>query len=140
MTTEGSSGSPAGAEIVALMPFAAMLGIEIDSASKEEVIGRLAWRQELCTTGALMHGGVLMSFADTVGAVCAFLNLPPGAGTATLSSSTSLLSAVREGIVTARSTPLRAGRTVIVVQTDLRDERDRLVSHTVQSQAVLLLP
>jgi 1,4-dihydroxy-2-naphthoyl-CoA hydrolase len=29
-----------------------------------------------------------MSLADTVGAVCAFLNLPAGAGTATVESAT----------------------------------------------------
>jgi uncharacterized protein (TIGR00369 family) len=128
---------PGAAELISMMPFAALLGIELDSATKDEVIGRLAWREDLCTTGGLMHGGVLMSFADSVGAVCAFMNLPAGAGTATTTSSTSLLSAVREGVVTARSTPLRAGRTMIVVQTELRDERQKLVSHTVQSQAVI---
>ena len=119
------------------MPFAAWLGIELESASKDEVIGRLAWREELCTTGGLMHGGVLMSLADSLGAVCAFLNLPPGAGTATISSSTNLLRAVREGVVSATSRPLRAGRTVIVVETELTDGAGKLVSHTVQSQAVL---
>lgn len=132
-----SESQPSGADMVALMPFAALIGIEVQSATKEEVIGRLAWREDLCTTGGLMHGGVLMSFADSIGAVCAFMNLPPGAGTATTSSSTNLLSAVREGVVTATSRPLRAGRTMIVVQTELRDGKDRLVSFTVQSQAVL---
>jgi uncharacterized protein (TIGR00369 family) len=120
-----------------MMPFAASLGIEIDAATAEEVVGRLAWREELCTTGGLMHGGVLMSFADTLGAVCAFLNLPPGAGTATISSSTNLLRAVREGSVSATSRPLRAGRSVIVVETELSDAAGKLISHTVQSQAVL---
>ena len=125
------------AAIVAMMPFAASLGITIDAADKDEVIGRLEWREELCTTGGLMHGGVLMSVADTLGAVCAVFNLPPGAGTATISSSTNLLRAVREGELVGTSRPLRAGRTVIVVETELRDGAGKLVSHTVQSQAVL---
>lgn len=125
------------ADIVAMMPFAASLGITIDAAGKDEVVGRLEWREGLCTTGGLMHGGVLMSLADTLGAVCAVFNLPPGAGTATISSSTNLLRAVREGEVVGTSRPLRAGRTVIVVETELRDGAGKLVSHTVQSQAVL---
>jgi 1,4-dihydroxy-2-naphthoyl-CoA hydrolase len=128
---------PSAAEVVAMMPFAASLGLEIESASRDEVVGRLAWREDLCTTGGLMHGGVLMSLADTLGAACAFLNLPPGAGTATLSSSTNLMRPVREGVVTGTSRPLRAGRTVIVVATELHDAAGKLVAHTVQSQAVL---
>ena len=43
------------------------------------VAGSVAWAEERCTIGGLLHGGVLMAFADSLGAVCAFLNLPPGA-------------------------------------------------------------
>ena len=78
-----------------------------------------------------------MALADTIGAVCAFLNLPPGANTATISSSTNMLRAVRQGEVTAIARPLHAGRSVIAVQTELRDERGRLVAQVSQAQAVL---
>ncbi len=79
-----------------------------------------------------------MAFADSVGAVCAFLNLPPGAGTATISSTTTFLRALREGHAIASTRPLRVGRTVIVVQIEMRDDAGRAVSHTTQSQAVLV--
>jgi len=69
--------------------------------------------------------------------VCAYLNLPARAGTATISSSTNFMRSVREGHVTATTRPLRVGRTVIVVQTDLRDDNGRLVVQTTQSQAVI---
>ena len=78
-----------------------------------------------------------MSLADTIGAVCAFLNLPPGADTATISSSTNMLRAVRSGEVTATARPLHAGRSVIAVQTELRDGEGRLVAQVTQAQAVL---
>ena len=120
-----------------MVPFAATLGMELISASPEEVVGRLAWREELCTTGGAMHGGALMSLADNLGGVCAYLNLPPGAGTATISSSTNFLRGLREGEVTATARPLRVGRTVIVVQTELRDEAGRLLTQTTQAQAVI---
>jgi uncharacterized protein (TIGR00369 family) len=123
--------------LVAMMPFAASLGIELESAGPERVVGRLAWREELCTTGGILHGGALMALADTLGGVCAFLNLPAGAGTATISSSTNMLRAVRSGTVTATATPLHAGRSVIVVQTELRDDDGRLVAQVTQAQAVL---
>jgi uncharacterized protein (TIGR00369 family) len=128
---------PSLTELMALIPFAATLGMELVSATPEEVVGRLAWREELCTTGGAMHGGALMSLADNLGGVCAYLNLPARAGTATISSSTNFMRSVREGHVTATTRPLRVGRTVIVVQTDLRDDKGRLVVQTTQSQAVI---
>lgn len=124
-------------ELLAAMPFARGCGIEIIHTSKSEVSARMAWREDLCTTNGILHGGVLMAFADTIGAVCAFLNLPEGAGTGTLASSTSFLRAVREGEVTATATPLHTGRSTIVVRTDLRDSQRKLVATTTQTQAVL---
>jgi 1,4-dihydroxy-2-naphthoyl-CoA hydrolase len=70
-------------QFLKMMPFAAKLGIELDSATADEVVGRLRWQADLCTAGGVLHGGALMAFAVTLGAVCAFLNLPSGAGTAT---------------------------------------------------------
>jgi 1,4-dihydroxy-2-naphthoyl-CoA hydrolase len=124
-------------ELVAMMPFASRLGIELTGATPEEVTGRLAWREDLCTTGGLLHGGALMALADSLGGVCAFLNLPPGAGTATISSTTNFLRALREGHAVATSRPLRVGRTVIVVQTEVCDEAGKPLSHTTQSQMVI---
>jgi 1,4-dihydroxy-2-naphthoyl-CoA hydrolase len=126
-----------GEEILGLMPFAGRTGIVIDSAGPGQVTGRLAWAGELCTTGGVLHGGALMTLADTLGGVCAFLNLPEGAGTATISSSTNFLRAVRGGEVTGTCQPLNVGRSVIVVRTELRDDSGRLVAQVTQAQAVL---
>ena len=125
------------AELLSVVPFIATLGIEVVSATPEEVVGRLAWREELCTAGGVLHGGALMSLADNMGGTCAFLNLPPGAATATISSSTNFLRGVGSGYVTATSRPLRVGRSVIVVETELRDDESRLAAHTTQAQAVI---
>lgn len=124
-------------QFMAMMPFATTLGIEIESAAPEEVVGRIGWREDLCTVSGILHGGVLMSFGDTIGAVCAFLNLPAGADTATISSSTNMLRAVRSGDVVGIARPLHAGRSVIAVQTELRDEAGKLVAQVTQAQAVL---
>jgi len=128
------------AELVAMMPFSAGLGMVLDAAGPEEVRGRLAWSAERCTTGGLLHGGALMALADSLGGICAFLNLPPGARTATTSSSTVFTRGVREGEVTAVARPLHVGRTVIVVQTELADGRGRRVAQVTQTQAVLPSP
>jgi uncharacterized protein (TIGR00369 family) len=124
-------------ELVAIMPFAALLGIELEAASPDEVVGSFQWREDLCTVGGLLHGGALMSLADSFGGLCSYLNLPTGASTATISSSTNLLRAVRQGRVRGRARPLRVGRSVIVVQTDLHDDGDRLIAQTTQAQAVI---
>lgn len=124
-------------ELLAVIPFAAALGMQLVSATPDEVIGRLEWREDLCTTGGAFNGGALMSLADNIGGVCAYLNLPPGAATATISSSTNFLRGVRKGYVTATSRPLRVGRSVIVVETEIRDDDNTLAAHTTQAQAVI---
>ena len=124
-------------DIVKLMPFATLLGIDITSASAEAVTATLEHRADLCTTADILHGGALMTLADTTGAVCAFLNLPAGARTSTLESKTNMIRAVKEGTVTATSMPVHVGRSTIVLQTEVRDDSGRLVSLTTQTQTVL---
>ena len=110
---------------------------DLDAAAPDEVRGRMPWAPERCTTGGILHGGVLMALADSLGGICAFLNLPPGALTATTSSATVFTRAVRSGEVTAVTRPLHVGRSTIVVQTDLTDDAGRRVAQVTQTQAVL---
>lgn len=120
------------------MPFAETLGLELLAASPDEVRGRLAWEERLTTAAGLLHGGVLMGLADTVGAYCAYLNLPEGSSaTATIESKTNFFAAVRSGLVEARSRPLHRGSRTIVVETDLYDEAGKHVARVTQTQAVL---
>jgi 1,4-dihydroxy-2-naphthoyl-CoA hydrolase len=119
-----------------MMPFAGLVGIELLEARPELVRGRLEWTPERCTAGGLMHGGALMALADSCGATCAFLNLPEGAsGTATIESKTNFLRAVRGGAVAATTRPLHAGRTMIVLETEIAREDGLLAAKVIQSQA-----
>ena len=120
------------------MPLTRLLGIERVAESPDEVRARLAWSEELCTAGGVLHGGALMALADSAAAICAFLNLLEGAtGTATIQSSTSFLRPVRDGYAEAVARPLRVGGSVIAVETEVVDADGRAVAHVVQSQAVL---
>lgn len=119
------------------MPFARLVGVELVSAAPEEVRGRLDWAPERCTTNGVLHGGALIALADTVGAICAILNLRPGEGTSTIESKTNFVRAAREGAVEAVCRPLHVGRTTVVVQTDVLDEQRRRVAQVTQTQAVL---
>lgn len=122
--------------LVAMMPFAAALGMRIDEADADRAIARLPWRDDLCTAGGLLHGGALMAFADSLGAVVTFLGLPEGAGTATITSSTQLMRAATTD-VTGRAAVLHRGRTTVTVQTTVYDADERVVAQTTQVQAVL---
>jgi 1,4-dihydroxy-2-naphthoyl-CoA hydrolase len=124
-------------ELLELMPFARHLGVTLTEATPERVRAELAWRPELCTAGGTLHGGAMMSLADTAGAVCAYLNLPAAKVTTTTTSTTHLVRGCRAGTVTATATPLHRGRTQTVVQTDLIDGDGRLLARTTQVQAVL---
>src|ERR1700733_8139733 len=123
-------------DLAALMPFAQELGMTVDEASADRVVARLAWTPHLCTAGGVMHGGALMSLADTAGALVAFLGLPDGATTATITSTTQLLRPVTGGTVRAVAVPLHRGRTMVTAQTSLFDDSDRLVAQTTQIQAI----
>jgi 1,4-dihydroxy-2-naphthoyl-CoA hydrolase len=120
------------------VPFAAALGVEVITNRPDEVRARVDWQPERCTTAGVLHGGVIMSLADTTGASCAFQNLPDdAAGTTTIESKTNFLRAVRDGYVEAVSRPLHAGRTVVVVETDVTDSSGRPAAKVIQTQAVL---
>src|SRR3981081_3422598 len=101
--------------LLGMMPFAALLGIEQVAAAPDLVTGRVGWSESRCTSFGVLHGGVLMSLADSIGAYCAVLNLPEGAATSTIESKTNFLRAVRSGYVEARARPLHVRRPPILV-------------------------
>lgn len=120
------------------MPLAGTLGISSDESTPERVVLSMEWAPSLCTSGGILHGGVIMALADSAGGVCALLNLPDSAtGTTTIESKTNFLGAVRQGRVTATATPLHRGGTTIVVETAVRDEAGKLVAKVTQTQLVL---
>jgi 1,4-dihydroxy-2-naphthoyl-CoA hydrolase len=124
-------------DFTAIMPFMRLCGIAISSATAGEVKGTLPWREDLCTTAGVIHGGALMTFADSLGAVCAFLNLPAGATTSTIESKTNFFRPVTRGAAHGTAAPLHVGRTTIVVQTDIRDDAGKRVALVTQTQAVI---
>jgi len=123
---------------LAAQPFARLMGLEVVEAAKAKVVGRLTVREELCTSGHILHGGAYMAFADTLGAIAASLNLPAGAGTTTLESKTNFLGSARVGdTITAETTPLHVGRRSSVWQTRVTNAEGRLLAIVTQTQLVL---
>ncbi len=123
--------------LVAVMPFSALNGVAVDAASSEMVTGRMPWTTERTTAGGNLHGGAVLTLADSLGAICAYLNIPPGSSTATIESSSHFFRGIRGGDAHATARPLHVGRRTVVVQTDVRDDEGRLVALVTQTQAVL---
>jgi len=120
------------------LPFAALLGLRYLSASKERVTAELTVRDELCTRPAVLHGGAIMAFADTLGAAATVLNLSEGAGTTTLESKTNFLGPAPVGsTVLGETTPIHRGRRTMVWQTRVTTSEGKLVALVTQTQMVL---
>jgi uncharacterized protein (TIGR00369 family) len=124
--------------IHAQVPLCLTLGITADAAGPDEVVLSLDWAPNLCTGNDVLHGGIVMALADSAGGICAFLNLPEGAGgTATIESKTNFLAATRSGTLKAHCRPLHIGKRVIVLETEVRGEGGKLAAKVLQTQAIL---
>ncbi|NQU36570.1 MAG: PaaI family thioesterase [Actinobacteria bacterium] len=123
--------------IAAADPFVAHAGVEYLEATPTRVVARLALREQTSNFWGGMQGGALMTLADSVGAVCAFLNLPEGSRTATTDSSTRFLRPLTSGFATATATPVRVGRISIILDIEIRNDQGALVVKTSQAQAVI---
>ena len=118
--------------------FPGLLGIQLTEVGPERVVASMLVRPELCTAGAVLHGGAIMAFADTLGAVATFANLPKGVRTTTIESKTNFLGAAPAGSrVTGECTPFHRGRTTMVWQTLVRSETGKLCAVVTQTQMVL---
>ena len=115
-----------------------LLGLQLTEASRERVTATMRVRTDLCTTGGILHGGAVMAFADTLGAVGTVMNLPEGARTTTVESSTKFLAAAPvDTTVTGECTAFHRGRRTMVWQTLVRSEAGKLCAVVTQTQLVI---
>jgi 1,4-dihydroxy-2-naphthoyl-CoA hydrolase len=120
------------------LPFAQLLGLRFLSAAPDRVTAELYVRDDLCTRPAVLHGGALMAFADTLGGCATALNLPDGAGTTTIESKTNFFAPAPAGTkVIGECVPLHRGRRTMVWQTRVTSEDGRLLAMVTQTQMVL---
>lgn len=121
-----------------MMPLAKMLGVEFVSAAPDKVVARLPVREEICTIPAVLHGGAVMAFADTLGGAATILNLKEGAWTTTIESKTNFLAPAPAGtVVTGECTPVHRGKRTMVWQTRITTAEGKLVALVTQTQMVL---
>jgi uncharacterized protein (TIGR00369 family) len=118
--------------------FARMIGIRIVSYAPDEVVAEFAIGPEHSNRHGVMHGGAVMTLADTIGGLATTANLPDGFGTVTIESKTNFLAGVPVGD-TARGTcrPLHRGRTTMVWETRVTRGDGRLAAVVTQTQLVI---
>ena len=120
------------------LPFAELLGIEVISASPDKIVAEMKVREDLCTSPAVLHGGAIMAFADTLGALGTIVNLPQGSGTTTIESKTNFVAPAAVGTrIVGETTPIHRGRRTMIWQTRVSGPGGRLVALVTQTQLVL---
>ena len=118
--------------------FPGLMGVQLVEVTPEKVRASLVVRPDLCTTGDSTHGGAFMAFADTLGGIATYVNLPPKTRTTTIESSTKFLRGAPVGsTVHAECTAFHKGRTTMVWQTLVRNADDRLCAVVTQTQLVI---
>lgn len=119
-------------------PFAKLMGVTLTKVEKTRLEGELKVAKEHCTIPDILHGGAIMAFADNMGGVGAFMNLPEGATTTTIESKTNFLRAVPIGqTAKAVTTPVNIGRTLQIWKTELFREDGKLAAVVTQTQLII---
>jgi uncharacterized protein (TIGR00369 family) len=104
-------------------PFAAHLGIRLESLREGEAELALPYEKKLTTMGDVVHGGAIGSLIDTAAAAAA-VSAADGdslAGGTTIDVSISLLSAARGSDLRARATVIRRGKAISFLEVDVED-------------------
>ena len=121
-----------------LPPYARQLGFTVTEATSDRIVAEMTVREEFSNGLGTMHGGALMTLADTMGAIATIVNIPRGAQTTTLESKTNFVSAAQVGmVITAEVTPIHRGKTTQVWQTRITRADGKLVALITQTQLVL---
>ena len=118
--------------------FPGLMGVQLIEVTPERVVASMDVRSDLCTTGKVLHGGAIMAFADTLGAVGTLVNLPKDAHTTTIESKTNFLRAAPEGTrIIGECTAFHRGRTTMVWQTQIKNDTGKLCAVVIQTQLVI---
>lgn len=121
--------------------FARLIGVELTATELDRIVGEMMVREDMGNGSGVLHGGAIMAFADTLGAIGTIVNLPDGAQTTTMESKTSFIAPAPIGIkLTGEATPIHKGRTTMIWQTRITRPDGRLVALVTQTQLVLPAP
>ena len=104
------------------------IGLQITSATAEEVIATIEVTPALLQPYGLLHGGVLCSVVETLGSVGGAVWFGDRGNVVGVNNSTHFLRAVREGTLTAVAHPVHRGGSQQLWRVEVRDAEERLVA------------
>jgi uncharacterized protein (TIGR00369 family) len=113
------------------------LGIEFTEVGDDYLVARVPVNRQTCQPYGLLHGGVSVVLAETLGSCGAAFSVPQGTRVVGLEVNANHLRGVQDGWVTATARPVHLGRTTQVWQIELRDEQARLSCISRLTMAVL---
>ena len=112
-----------------LMGFDALYGLEVLSATDEEVRAQVRVRDELRQPAGLVHGGVFASIAESMCSLATWVAVHENGQSAQgLSNQTSFLRPIVDGTVHAAARARHRGRTTWVWEVEITDDAGRLCS------------
>ncbi|WP_371826955.1 PaaI family thioesterase [Microvirga sp. VF16] len=117
-----------------LRGFQKALGVVYDEIAPDRITAHVVLTEIHRNSVGGLHGGVLMAFADCLGAVGALQHLKSGETTATLESKTNFVGSGTGNEMRAECTPIHVGRRTSVWMTKVTNERGKLLSVTTQTQ------
>jgi acyl-CoA thioesterase len=104
---------------VTTVPYAHLLGIELDDISEGVATLGLDVRKELKQNHGVVHGGAIASLIDTAMAFAIITLLKPREKVTTVDLTVSYLRPLTKGRITARARVVRSGRRLFVVSADV---------------------
>ena len=105
--------------------FPDLLGIERLMVEPQRVRARVPVRRELMGPHGYLHGGTLVSVADSLCGYGTIVNLPDDAtGFVTIELKSNFLGTIRHGAMTCEATPAHIGRSTQVWDAVVNDESD----------------
>ncbi|MFM1989017.1 MAG: hypothetical protein RJA99_1974 [Pseudomonadota bacterium] len=113
------------------------LGIEFLQVGPDRLVARMPVDARTRQPMGILHGGVSVVLAETLGSCAASLTLPPDRYAVGLDINANHIRAVRSGWVTGTCTPIHVGRSTQVWAIEIRDEAGRLTCTSRITMAVL---
>ena len=119
------------------VPFAKLLGIQLESVVSGHAVLVLPIREELKQNNAIVHGGAIASLIDSAMAFAIIPLLTENERTTTVDFTIHYLRPLVEGVAKASARVVRAGRRIVVVSAEVLDDQERLAATAVSTYARL---
>ena len=102
------------------------LSIEISAFGEDWIEATMPVGHRTTQPFGLLHGGISVALAETIGSLAGYLAIEENKIAVGLDINAHHLRSVKQGIVTAKATPISLNRNIHVWQIDIRDEQDKL--------------